>query len=157
MSVESHRRILKGKMALVVGIANEQSSAYGCAKAFRELNADLAITNLNEKSKPFVEPLAKSLEAPISMPLNVSQPGELEAPFAAITAQWGRLDTLVHSIAFAPKDDLRGGLLNCSAAGFAQVMDISCHSFLRMAKLAAPLMTAGGTMFAMTFVSSSPS
>lgn len=151
MSVETHRPILKGKKALVVGIANEQSIAYGCAKAFRELDADLAITYLNEKSKPYVEPLAKSLEAPIFMPLNVSQPGELEALFAAITVQWGRLDILVHSIAFAPKGDLQGGLLNCSAAGFAQAMDISCHSFLRMAKLAAPLMTAGGTMFAMTF------
>ncbi len=156
MSVETHRPILKGKKALVVGIANEQSIAYGCAKAFRELDADLAITYLNEKSKPYVEPLAKSLEAPIFMPLNVSQPGELEALFAAITVQWGRLDILVHSIAFAPKGDLQGGLLNCSAAGFAQAMDISCHSFLRMAKLAAPLMTAGGTMFAMTFISSSP-
>ena len=148
---ESPRPLLRGKKALVVGIANEHSIAYGCAKAFRELDADLAITYLNEKSKRFVEPLAKDMQAPIFMPLDVSQPGELEAVFDQITKQWGRLDILVHSIAFAPKEDLQGGLLNCSAAGFATAMDISCHSFIRMARLAAPLMTEGGSMFAMSY------
>jgi enoyl-[acyl-carrier protein] reductase I len=144
MAVEILRPLFKGKKALIAGIANEHSIAYGCASAFRELEADLAITYLNEKSKAYVEPLAKQLEAPIFLPLDVSQPGQLEAVFDAITHQWGRLDILVHSIAFAPKVDLQGGLLNCSAAGFAQAMDISCHSFLRMARLAAPLMTEGG-------------
>ncbi|MBK7565588.1 MAG: enoyl-ACP reductase FabI [Propionivibrio sp.] len=151
MTVEIPRPPLKGKKALVVGIANENSIAYGCAKAFRELEADVAITYLNEKSKQYVEPLAKALDAPIIMPLNVSKPGELEAVFDAITKQWGKLDILVHSIAFAPMQDLQGGLLNCSAEGFAQAMDISCHSFIRMAKLAAPLMTDGGSMFAMSY------
>ena len=151
MTVEIPRPPLKGKKALVVGIANENSIAYGCAKAFRELEADVAITYLNEKSKQYVEPLATALDAPIIMPLNVSKPGELEAVFDAITKQWGKLDILVHSIAFAPKADLQGGLLNCSAEGFAQAMDISCHSFIRMAKLAAPLMTDGGSMFAMSY------
>jgi enoyl-[acyl-carrier protein] reductase I len=142
---------LKGKKALVVGIANENSIAYGCARAFRELQADLAITYLNEKSKPYVEPLAQQLEAPIFMPLDVSQPGQLEAVFDEITRKWGRLDVVVHSIAFAPKDDLQGGLLNCSAEGFAKAMDISCHSFIRMARLAAPLMDQGGALFAMSY------
>jgi enoyl-[acyl-carrier protein] reductase I len=151
MAVEIKSPILQGKKALIVGIANEHSIAYGCAKAFRELGADLAITYLNEKAKPYVEPLATGLEAPLFMPLDVSQPGELETLFAAITAQWGRLDILVHSIAFAPKEDLQGGLIDCSAAGFAQAMDISCHSFIRMARLAAPLMTEGGSMFAMSY------
>ena len=151
MAIESPRPLLKGKKALVAGIANEHSIAYGCAKAFHELEADLAITYLSEKSKPYVEPLAQQLEAPIFMPLDVSQPGQLEALFEAITNQWGRLDILVHSIAFAPKQDLQGGLLDCSAAGFAQAMDISCHSFIRMARLAAPLMTEGGAMFAMSY------
>ena len=151
MTVEIPRPPLKGKKALVVGIANENSIAYGCAKAFRELEADVAITYLNEKSKQYVEPLATALDAPIVMPLNVSKPGELEAVFDAITKQWGKLDILVHSIAFAPMQDLQGGLLNCSAEGFAQAMDISCHSFIRMAKLAAPLMTEGGAMFAMSY------
>ena len=73
-----------------------------------------------------------------------------------IRAKWGRLDILVHSIAFAPKADLQGGLLNCSAEGFAKAMDVSCHSFVRMAKLAAPLMTDGGTMFAMSYLRRQP-
>jgi enoyl-[acyl-carrier protein] reductase I len=142
---------LKGKRALVVGVANERSIAYGCAAAFREVGADVALTYLNEKAKPYVEPLAQKLESPLFLPLDVSMPGELEAVFERIAKDWGRLDILVHSIAWAPKEDLQGGLLNCSADGFAKAMDISCHSFVRMAKLAAPLMTDGGTMFAMSY------
>jgi enoyl-[acyl-carrier protein] reductase I len=151
MKIEVPRPVLKGKKALVVGIANDQSIAYGCAAAFHELGADLAITYLNEKARPHVEPLARALEAPIFMPLDVAVPGELERVFDTITRQWGQLDMLVHSIAWAPKDDLQGGLLNCSADGFAKAMDISCHSFVRMARLAAPLMKNGGTMFAMSY------
>jgi enoyl-[acyl-carrier protein] reductase I len=151
MSIDLPRPILSGKKALVIGVANDSSIAYGCAKAFREVGADLAITYLNERARPHVEPLAKELEAPIFMPLDVSVPGQLEAVFDAVHRTWGRLDVLVHSIAFAPKDDLQGGLLNCSAEGFSKAMDVSCHSFVRMAKLAAPLMTDGGTMFAMSY------
>jgi enoyl-[acyl-carrier protein] reductase I len=135
-----------------VGIANEHSIAYGCASAFRELGAELAVTYLNEKAKSHVEPLAKALAAPIFLPLDVAQPGQLEALFQRIASDWGRLDILVHSIAWAPKDDLQGGLLDCSAEGFAKAMDISCHSFIRMAKLAAPLMREGGSMFAMSYL-----
>ncbi|MBX9749016.1 MAG: enoyl-ACP reductase FabI [Roseococcus sp.] len=142
---------LAGKKALVVGVANEHSIAYGCAKALRELGADLAITYLNEKARPHVAPHAEALGAEILAPLDVSQPGQLEAVFDQVTRRWGRLDILVHSIAFAPKEDLQGGLLDCSAEGFAKAMDISCHSFVRMAKLAAPLMTEGGSMFAMSY------
>jgi enoyl-[acyl-carrier protein] reductase I len=142
---------LKGKKGLVVGIANDQSIAYGCAKAFRTAGADLAVTWLNEKARPHVEPLARELEAQITAPLDVSVPGELEAVFDLVRERWGRLDILVHSIAFAPKQDLQGGLLDCSAEGFAKAMDVSCHSFVRMAKLAAPLMSEGGTMFAMSY------
>ncbi|MGA8032164.1 MAG: SDR family oxidoreductase, partial [Casimicrobiaceae bacterium] len=144
MAIDIPRQVLKGRKALVVGIANEHSIAYGCAKAFREVGADLAITYLNEKARPYVEPLARGLEAPIFLPLDVSAAGSLEAVFDAVRAQWGKLDILVHSIAFAPKEDLQGGLLSCSAAGFSVAMDVSCHSFVRMAKLAAPLMTDGG-------------
>ena len=151
MTLEIPRPVLKDKKALVVGIANEHSIAYGCAAAFRELGAELAITYLNEKAKAYVEPLAQKLEAPIFMPLDVSKPGELEVLFERIAKDWGRLDILVHSIAWAPKDDLQGGLLNCSAEGFAKAMDISCHSFIRMAKLAAPLMNDGGSLFAMSY------
>jgi enoyl-[acyl-carrier protein] reductase I len=151
MATERPGSILAGKKALIAGIANEHSIAYGCAKAFRELGAELAITYLNEKSKPYVEPLADQLEASILMPLDVSDQGQLDALFDKVTRQWGRLDILVHAIAFAPKEDLQGGLLNSSAKGFAVAMDVSCHSFIRMARLAAPLMTDGGVMFAMTY------
>jgi enoyl-[acyl-carrier protein] reductase I len=148
---ETIRPVLAGHKALVVGIANEHSIAYGCAKAFRIAGADLAITWLNDKARPHVEPLAQDLEASIALPLDVSVSGQLETVFETIAKQWGKLDILVHSIAFAPKEDLQGGLLNCSAAGFATAMDVSCHSFIRMARLAAPLMREGGTMFAMSY------
>jgi enoyl-[acyl-carrier protein] reductase I len=145
------RQVLAGRKALVIGVANDQSIAYGCARAFRELGADLAVTYLNEKARPYVEPLAKAVDADIFLPLDVSVEGQLEAVFDEVRQRWGRLDMLVHSIAFAPKEDLQGGLINCSAAGFAKAMDVSCHSFVRMASLAAPLMTEGGTMFAMSY------
>jgi enoyl-[acyl-carrier protein] reductase I len=149
------RPVLAGQKALVVGIANDHSIAYGCAKAFREAGADLAVTWLNEKARPHVEPLARALEAPITGELNVTTPGQLEAVFDIVARKWGKLDILVHSIAFAPMEDLRGGLLDCSAEGFAKAMDVSCHSFIRMAKLAAPLMKDGGTMFAMSYYGAS--
>ena len=145
------RPVLTGSKALVVGIANDQSIAYGCAKAFREAGAELAVTWLNDKARAYVEPLAEELGAAITAPLDVSVPGQLEAIFDAIAERWGKLDILVHSIAFAPRADLQGGLLDCSAEGFAKAMDISCHSFVRMARLAAPLMSDGGTMFAMSY------
>ena len=148
---EIQRPALNGRKALVVGIANEHSIAYGCAKAFRELGADVALTYLNDKAKPHVEPLARELEAGIFMPMDVARPGELESVFERVGRDWGRLDILVHSIAFAPKEDLQGGLLACSAGGFSTAMDVSCHSFIRMARLAAPLMTDGGTLFAMSY------
>ncbi len=151
MTVADPHPILAGRRALVVGIANEHSIAYGCARAFRDLGAEVAVTYLNDKARPHVEPLAAELGAALFLPLDVAVPGQLEAVFEAVGAQWGGLDILVHSIAFAPKEDLAGGLLDCSAAGFATAMDVSCHSFVRMAKLAAPLMTDGGTMFAMSY------
>jgi len=100
---ENNRLVLEGTKSLVVGIANDQSIAYGCAKAFRNAGAELAITWLNEKARPHVEPLARELEASITAPLNVSVPGQLEAVFELIERQWGRLDSLVHSIALASR------------------------------------------------------
>lgn len=151
MSKKLRRPVLEGKKALVVGIANEYSIAYGCARAFHEAGADVAITYLNEKAKPHVEPLAAAIESPLFLPLDVSQPGEMEALFKRIKKEWGQLDILVHSIASAKKEDIKGNLIDCSADGFAMAMDISVHSFIRMAKLAAPLMKDGGTMFAMSY------
>ena len=142
---------LAGKKALVVGIANDASIAWGCAKAFHELGAEVAVTYLGDKARPHVEPLAQQIAAPLLLPLDVTQPGQLEAVFERITQHWGRLDILVHSIAFAPKADLQGGLIDSSAEGFGIAMDVSCHSFIRMARLAVPLMTEGGTMFAMSY------
>jgi enoyl-[acyl-carrier protein] reductase I len=151
MTTDIPRPILKGARALVTGIANESSIAYGCAKAFRDVGAELALTYANEKTRGYVEPLAQQLEAKIFMPLDVSKEDEVDAVFDRIAKEWGKLDILVHSLAWAPKDDLQGGLLNCSAQGFAQAMDISCHSFIRLARRCAPLMTDGGTMFTMTY------
>ena len=143
--------ILEGRKALVVGIANDSSIATGCARAFRQLGADLAVTYLSEKARPHVEPIAHELEASLVLPLDVAVAGQLECVFDAVARLWGRLDILVHSIAWAPKGDLQGGLLDCSADGFAKAVDVSCHSFIRMARLAAPLMTDGGTLFAMSY------
>jgi len=151
MPITVPRPVLSESKALVIGVANPNSIAYGCARAFHELGADLALTYLNEKAKQYVQPIAKELDASIFMPLDVSVPGALETVFEAIAAKWERLDILVHSIAFAPREDLQGAVLDCSATGFATAMDVSCHSFLRMAKLAVPLMKNGGSMFAMSY------
>jgi enoyl-[acyl-carrier protein] reductase I len=144
-------RTLEGKKGLVTGIANADSIAYGCAKAFQFLGAELAVTYLNEKAMPYVEPLAREVEASIFMPLNVSAEGQLESVFERIEQTWGRLDFLLHSIAFASKEDLHGRLADCSRDGFLEAMDISCHSFIRMARLAEPLMTNGGALFTMSY------
>jgi enoyl-[acyl-carrier protein] reductase I len=146
--------LLEGKQGLIVGIANDQSIAWGCAKAFRALGAEIAVTYLNEKAKKYVEPLAHELEAPILMPLDVRTPGQLEAVFERIRQEWGRLDFVVHSIAFSPKDTLCGRVVDTPQDGFLTTMDVSCWSFIRMAHLAEPLMTRGGTLFTMTYYGS---
>lgn len=142
---------LEGHKALVVGVANDQSIAWGCAKAFRAQGADLAITYLNDKAERHVRPLAEELGASIIAPLDVSVPGQLEEVFATITQTWGRLDTVLHSIAFCPKEDLHGRVVDCSPEGFATAMDVSVHSFLRMIRLAEPLMGEGGTCMTVSF------
>jgi enoyl-[acyl-carrier protein] reductase I len=143
--------LLAGKVGLVVGIANNQSIAWGCAKAFRAFGAELAITYLNDKASKYVEPLARALNAPIVMPLDVQVPGQMEAVFERIAEEWGRLDFVVHSIAFSPKDALRGRVVDVERDGFLTTMDVSCWTFIRMAHLAEPLMQNGGTLFTMTY------
>lgn len=145
---------LTGKRGLVVGIANEQSIAAGCAEAFARCGARLGVTYLNDKARPFVEPVATRLGAEWLAPCDVREAGALEALFTEAEARWGGLDFLLHSIAFAPRDDLQGRVVDCSAEGFAEAMDISCHSFLAMAKLAEPLMPAGGCLLCVTFYGS---
>lgn len=143
--------MLAGKKGLIVGIANEGSIAWGCAQAFHAAGAELAVTYLNDKAKPYVQPLAEQLGAPIFMPLDVTQPEQQEALFAEITRRWGKLDFLLHSIAFAPKADLLGRVVDSSAQGFAVAMDISCHSLMRLARSAELLMKDGGTILTMSY------
>jgi enoyl-[acyl-carrier protein] reductase I len=147
-------KLLEDKRGLIVGIANDQSIAWGCAKAFRALGAEIAVTYLNEKAKKFVEPLAEVLEAPIFMPLDVNKPGEMEAVFERITKDWGTLDFVLHSIAFSPKDSLQGRVVDVPREGFLATMDVSCWTFMRMAHLTEPLMHKGGTIFTMTYYGS---
>lgn len=145
---------LAGKRGLVTGIANADSIAWGCAKAFRAMGAELAVTYLNDKALPHVEPLARQVDASLLMPLNLLNEGELETVFDRVTQAWGGLDFVLHSIAFAPRDDLHGRVTDCSRAGFLQAMDVSCWSFIRMAKLAEPLMPQGGALFCMSYYGS---
>lgn len=143
--------ILKGKKALIVGIANELSIAYGCAQVFKKAGADLAITYLNDKAKPFVDKAIESLNPSIYRRCDVTNDNDVTSLFEQINTQWHSLDILIHSIAFAPKEDLQNPIVECSKDGFLMAMDISCHSFIRMAKLARPLMKNGGSLFAMSF------
>jgi enoyl-[acyl-carrier protein] reductase I len=145
---------LKDRKGLIVGIANDQSIAWGCARAFRALGADLAVTYLNERARKHVEPLARELDASIFMPLDVDVPGQMEEVFDRVAKEWGKLDFVVHSIAFSPKEALHGRVVDVPREGFLRTMEISCWSFLRMAHLAEPLMKAGGTLFTMTYYGS---
>ncbi|HVJ55344.1 MAG TPA: enoyl-ACP reductase FabI [Aliidongia sp.] len=145
---------LRGKRGLVVGIANEHSIAAGCADAFTRAGAKLAATYLNAKAEPFVRAVTDRLGCEIVLPCDVQIEGELEAVFARVASEWGGLDFLLHSIAFAPREDLHGRVTDCSAAGFDIAMNVSCHSFIRMARLAEPLMADGGCLLAVTFYGS---
>jgi enoyl-[acyl-carrier protein] reductase I len=147
-------KLLDGKKGLIVGIANEQSIAWGCAKAFRALGAELAVTYLNQKAKQYVEPLAREIDASIVVPLDARAEGEMEAVFERIRSEWGALDFVLHSIAFSPKEALQGRVVDVSRDGFLTTMDVSCWTFIRMAHLAEPLMRKGGTLFTMTYYGS---
>src|SRR3974390_115948 len=109
---EVKAKLLDGKRGLIVGIANENSIAWGCAKAFRAFGAELAVTYLNDKARKYVEPLARQLEAPIVMPLDAREPGQMEAVFERVAEQWSSLDFVVHSIAFSPKEALQGRVVD---------------------------------------------
>jgi len=144
--------VLVGKKALVVGVANDQSIAWGCASAMRKAGADIAMTYLNERAKPHVEKLAKAVDAAIFLPLDARDTAQMDAVFEAVATQWGRLDILVHSIAFAPRDALQGRVVDCPRDGFLTAMDVSCWSFLDMARRAEKLMKDGGTMLTMSYL-----
>jgi|TARA_R100000501_G_scaffold8550_1_gene17372 enoyl-[acyl-carrier protein] reductase I len=139
---------------LIVGVANENSLAAGCATALHEAGAQIALTYLGEKARPHVEPVARRIEAPILAPLDVTRPEQMDALFATIAERWGALDFLIHSIAYAPKEDLHGRVIDSSGDGFATAMDVSCHSLVRLARKAEPLMREGGAILTMSFYGS---
>ena len=139
---------LKG---LIVGVANKDSIAWGCAKILHEAGNELAITYQNEKTKEYVQPLVNSISCPIFMPLDVRDDAQLEDLFQRIETDWGKLDFIIHAIAFAPKSDLQGRVVDCSRDGFITAMDISCHSFIRLAKAAESLMRDGGSLITMSY------
>lgn len=145
---------LTGKKGLVMGIANEHSIAYGCARQFRAAGADLALTYVNDRARPYVEPLAESLGASIFLPCDVREQGQMETLFQHIRERWGRLDFALHSIAYAPKEDLHARVTDSTRDGFKLAMDVSCHSFIRMARYAEPLMHDGGCLLTVTFYGS---
>jgi enoyl-[acyl-carrier protein] reductase I len=142
---------LRGKRGLILGIANDRSIAYGCARVLAACGAELAVTYLDADAEPHARPLAEALGCPLILPCDVRGPGQLEAVFDAVRTAWGGLDFVVHAIAYAPKADLQGRVTDCSAAGFALAMDVSCHSFIRCARLAEPLMPHGGCLLTFTF------
>lgn len=145
---------LAGKRGLVIGIANEHSIATGCAEVFARCGARLAATYLNDKALPFVAPTAERIGIEWLAPCDVREAGAIEALFERVRSEWGGLDFLLHSIAFAPREDLHGRVIDCSADGFGMAMDVSCHSFLHMARLAEPLMADGGCLLCVTFYGS---
>lgn len=143
---------LEGKKGLVIGVANKHSIAWGCARAFREAGAELALTWLNEEARAHVEPLADQVHATIMTGMDVTHPGELERLFEMIRTHWGQLDFVLHSIAYAPAADLHGRVTDSSREGFSLAMDVSCHSFMRIGRLAEPLMKNGGCLLTMSYV-----
>lgn len=147
-------QLLAGKKGLIVGIANDNSIAYGCARVLHRAGAECAITYLNDKAERYVRPLAEELSAPLILPLNVESADEMDAVFAAIEKQWGKLDFVIHSIAYCPMDDLHGRVVDVSEAGFLQAMRVSCYSFIEMARRAEPLMKDGGTLITMSYYGS---
>ncbi|MGV0953550.1 MAG: enoyl-ACP reductase FabI [Fluviibacter sp.] len=151
MEIQTTNTSLKGLKGLVVGIANQHSIAWGCAEAFKAAGADLAITYLNAKAEPHVRPLAEQVEAELLLPLDVENDAEVAAVFKTIEERWGKLDFVLHSIAFAPIHDLHGRVVDSSREGFSRAMDISCHSLIRLAHHAAPLMKDGGALLTMTY------
>lgn len=143
--------MLRGKRGLVVGVANENSIAFGCAAKLRAFGAELAVTYLNEKAERYVRPLAEQIGADLILPLDVEQPGQMESVFSCVREKWGRLDFVIHSIAYAPRGDLHGRVIDCSLGGFQQAMRVSCYSFIEMARFAEPLMPPGGALLTMSY------
>lgn len=144
---------LRGKKGLILGLANEQSIAWGCTRLFHELGAEMLVSCLNDKARKWVAPLTDGLDAQRLelMNCNVEHSEELQALVARAVARMGRLDFVIHSIAWAPLQDLHGPVSASSREGFSRAMQITCHSFAELAQLCQPHMSAGGSMLAMSY------
>ncbi|MHA7877159.1 enoyl-ACP reductase FabI [Roseivivax sp.] len=143
---------LTGKRGLVMGVANERSIAWGIAKACAEAGADLAFTHQGEAFGQRLKPLAESVGSDLLIDVDVTDDASLDRAFAALEERWGRLDFLVHAIAFSDKSELQGRFMNTSRSNFKNSLDISCYSFIEVARRAHPLMAeAGGTLMTLTY------
>ncbi len=145
-------KLMEGKKAVIFGVANERSIAWAIAEAFKKEGADLAFTYANEMVEKRVRPLAESIGVDLVLPCDVSDDAQIKSVFEQLGKEWGGLDTLVHSVAYAGKEELRGSFLNTTRQGFALAMDISAYSLIAMVKEAAPLMKGrNGSVVAMTY------
>jgi enoyl-[acyl-carrier protein] reductase I len=142
---------LAGKKGLILGLANESSIAWGCTQMTQRMGADLVVSCLNDTARRFVEPLTLPLGVDL-VNCNVEEEGELQALVAHAAQRLGRLDFVIHSIAWAPLGDLHGQVIDSSRKGFSRAMDVSCHSFAELARLCVPHMTAGGSLLSMSYL-----
>ena len=142
---------LQGKKGLVLGLANDHSIAWGCARQAHALGAQVVASCLNDKARSYVEPLTQPLGIDLQT-CNIETSGDLEKLVNHAVGQLGNLDFVIHSIAWAPLEDLHGRVIDSSREGFARAMEVSCHSFATLAKLCAPHMTQGGSMITMTYL-----
>ena len=143
--------LMAGKQGLVMGVANERSLAWGISKAVREQGARLAFTYQGDALGKRVRPLAESLDSDFVIDADVTDEASLDALFAAIAERWGRLDFVVHAIAFSDKNELTGKYLSTTRANFLRTLDISCFSFTDVCRRAAPLMRGGGSLLTLTY------
>jgi len=143
--------IMAGKKGLVMGVANDRSIAWGIAKAAHEQGAELAFTFQGDALKKRVGPLAESVGSSIVLPCDVTDMASMDAVFAEIEKTWGKLDFLVHAIAYSDKEELKGQYIDTSEENFQQTMNISCYSFTALCQRARKLMTDGGSMVTLTY------
>ncbi len=143
--------LLAGKRGLVMGVANERSIAWGIAQAAAAHGAELAFTYQGDALAKRVRPLAESVGARLVVPCDVADDAGIDAAFATVAQDWGRLDFLVHAIAFSDKSELDGPYLDTSRENFVRTMDVSCYSFTAVAQRAVPLMDRGGSLLTLTY------
>jgi enoyl-[acyl-carrier protein] reductase I len=143
--------LMAGKRGMVMGVANDRSLAWGIAKTVQAHGAELAFTYQGEALERRVRPLAASLGSEFVVECDVTNEASLDGTFAAIEQRWGRLDFLVHAIAFSDKEELKGKYVETSRGNFARTMDVSCYSFTDLCRRSVPLMSAGGSLLTLTY------